>query len=206
MPQLKHGMSWPDHEKDVDANHRKVMKGLHMAGRTVDLLPITRRRRCIQAGGHVGYWPGFLSMHFELVHTFEPDYRAYGCLVENLANHFNVIASCCALGAECMNVNLLLSDICGSSSVSIERSASPSQVRQMAIDDYGFRDVDAILLDIEGGEVSALRGAIETIHRSHPVILIEELNGSTGARELLTSLGYVQSYKKGRDSIFVWQS
>jgi hypothetical protein len=38
----------------------------------------------------------------------------------------------------------------------------------------GLVDVDFIQLDIEGFELRALKGAAETITRSHPVIMVEQ--------------------------------
>ena len=56
------------------------------------------------------------------------------------------------------------------------------------IDALATNDVAVIQLDVEGFELSALQGAVETIRRCHPVILIEDNHGNCGP--FLTGFGY----------------
>lgn len=44
----------------------------------------------------------------------------------------------------------------------------------LCIDDLSLRECDLIYLDIEGYEFRALRGALATIERCHPVIVVED--------------------------------
>jgi FkbM family methyltransferase len=81
----------------------------------------------------------------------------------------------------------------------------------IAIDSLNLKHVRAIVLDIEGYEPEALRGAIKTIARDHPVIMAELLPKSQGEIEqALASMGYVRdrhaSQRKKRDGVFVWQA
>jgi FkbM family methyltransferase len=90
------------------------------------------------------------------------------------------------------------------------RASGEVQIRR--IDDIllqqGVRSVDFIKMDIEGSELSALKGAIKTIEQSHPPILIELNEGalescgtsSTEVKALLNSLGY-QGRIVGRNSV-----
>ena len=50
-------------------------------------------------------------------------------------------------------------------------------VQQKRLDDYTLNDVDYIKIDVEGHELKVLKGAIATIERCNPIIVIEE-NGS----------------------------
>ena len=45
------------------------------------------------------------------------------------------------------------------------------------LDDYNFLNVDYIKIDVEGHELKVIKGAIATIEKYNPVIVIEE-NGS----------------------------
>ncbi len=64
-------------------------------------------------------------------------------------------------------------------------------VRSAALDDviesYGLRPPDVIKMDIEGGEVVAIRGMLQTIEKYNPV-LIFELHGRHAATETLRHL------------------
>ena len=50
-------------------------------------------------------------------------------------------------------------------------------VHQKRLDDYNFLNVDYIKIDVEGHELKVIKGAIATIEKYNPVIVIEE-NGS----------------------------
>jgi hypothetical protein len=50
----------------------------------------------------------------------------------------------------------------------------PGAIRSMPIDGLSLKSCDLIYLDIEGGEMPALRGARKTIEKFKPVIVVED--------------------------------
>jgi len=69
-------------------------------------------------------------------------------------------------------------------------------VTQRTLDSYYFDTVDLIKIDVEGHELRVLKGAVKTIEKCSPTIIIEE-NGSAekwgkedGAIEFLKDMGY----------------
>jgi FkbM family methyltransferase len=63
---------------------------------------------------------------------------------------------------------------------SLETTAVPAEVMARSIkvpirrlDDYGYKDVGFIKIDVEGHEEGVLKGGLETIRRERPVLLIE---------------------------------
>ena len=52
-----------------------------------------------------------------------------------------------------------------------------SIVLQKTLDSFNFEDVDYIKIDVEGHELKVLKGAINTINKCSPLIVVEE-NGS----------------------------
>jgi FkbM family methyltransferase len=59
------------------------------------------------------------------------------------------------------------------------REGTREEVQTLALDDYGFagnslqRRCDLIKMDVEGGEIKALRGAMRMIEQHHPALVIE---------------------------------
>ena len=168
----------------------------------------TQHRTVIQAGGNAGMYPVELADHFDRVFTFEPEPLNFFCLERNTAHLVDVQAINGVLGDSREPVSISgWEPNCGSYEVS-----GDGDIQQLVIDDIGLTDLDFIQLDVQGFEGRALKGAIDTIQRSHPVIMLEEGYGTTPLA-LLKTLGYVQvastrpGNKSGvRDVVYVYQA
>lgn len=156
-------------------------------------------RTAVQAGGNVGLWPMRLAKSFEKVITFEPEPVSRACLVENVKRLKNVTVLPFVLGSERRS--------CG-----IERRSLGSHVvtedgaiEMIRLDDLDLADVDLIQLDIEGYEIHALRGGVETIRKWKPVIQVEILNRL--ALSPIFAFMLAESYRLrkdlGRDFVFM---
>lgn len=137
-----------------------------------------QRRVAVQAGGHVGTWPIFLSKHFERVYTFEPIGENFRCLVRNVSEHAEnpdaIFPARGALGHIAKPVDMVISG----KSTGQHRARYPSEhkvgtVPVYRLDDLGLPAVDAIFLDLEGFENFALRGALETMKAHRPIVMVE---------------------------------
>jgi FkbM family methyltransferase len=112
---------------------------------------------------------------FGTVYSFEPDPLNFVALTVNTADLPNVFRYQAALGIErgalrgLKNGDRKFPANCGAWYVEGEGS-----IPTLAIDDLGLAACDMILLDVEGGEYSALRSAHETIARCKPVVMIED--------------------------------
>lgn len=166
------------------------------------VLPFVREKKlAVQAGGHVGAYPVWLSGKFERVLTFEPDPNVYRALQLNCfelqvpTTAHRVTTFPLALGHG-PRVNQLGGMV-------------------IALDTLQLSRLDLLCLDIEGGEHLALCGAINTIERYRPVILVEEAPiehnqpawyaAYRRACDLLESLGYLmlEDVRCGPDRIWV---
>jgi FkbM family methyltransferase len=67
------------------------------------------------------------------------------------------------------------------------------EVPGRTIDQFGF-DIDLLKIDVEGLEAAVLRGAVDTIRRCRPWILVETRGGDGEALELVAELGYSVLY------------
>lgn len=160
----------------------------------------------IQAGGNVGIWPREFSKEFEEVYTFEPDALNFECLVRNTEGRDNIKAWNAALGDKPGTADLhRLSYNCGA-----HRIKEGNEFHVMTIDALDLPACDLIQLDIEGYELTALKGAQKTIEAFRPVIMIEDkgLSEQYGSKKgdvalWLESFGYVLNGATARDVIFV---
>jgi FkbM family methyltransferase len=147
---------------------------------------VTDWRICVQAGGNQGMYPRLLSSLFQHVYTFEPEPLNFHCLVQNnqIDNVYKIQA---ALGAETglAKVNKASMSNTGMHTVSIEGEC---HIPMFTIDSLKLPSCGLFQLDLEGYEIHALKGAIETIQRCKPVIQCE--NGNNAIQEFLQQFGY----------------
>ncbi|MGA2131865.1 MAG: FkbM family methyltransferase [Bryobacteraceae bacterium] len=140
----------------------------------------------VDVGAHVGQYTllaaGLVGPQGR-VHSFEPDPRTFALLQHNVSANglTNVTINHCAVAAT---------------------TGADSALRTQSLDDYiaarGIAQVDLIKIDIDGGEMGALRGARRLLSSAHPPQLIVEFAESTQAprghscaelAEVLTGLG-----------------
>jgi FkbM family methyltransferase len=181
------------------------------APRAIDLCPC--RRVALQAGGHVGTWPAFLSQFFDTVYTFEPVAENFQCLVRNMAVHRGageIIAAQGALTSTRGPVHMLVHGKCsGQHKARYPTDEGIRETLGFRIDDLNLPVVDAIFLDLEGFENFALRGAAETLRRCKPVVMAENNRRSQdhgfgeGDLEIyMRGEGYKLADSVGEDLIF----
>jgi len=193
---------------------------LHVA---LEYVPAHRRGVAIQAGGAMGMWPYVLSHEFDEVHTFEPDAGNYDCLRKNVADRPNVKHAQAALGLYegFVRVELPSSEKNNAGAfytMPAKEGVGAEQIPQYSIDmlveegDIPCR-VDFIQLDVEGREMCVLAGAIDTIERDAPVIMLEDKplpqDAKTGhkfgevERWLTQEMGYRVIARVHRDIVFI---
>ena len=163
------------------------------------------RRSVVQAGGHIGIFPMELSKLFKRVYTFEPEAENFRCLVRNALGD-NVFPQRAALGA--VNGGRKL-QVQPRNTGGHQMTHDPGEIPMLRIDDLGLTDVDLLLLDLEGYEFFALLGAMQTIMRTRPLIIVEQNKKSRGQgfqpgaiELLLNSLDYRVRSTAGENIIF----
>lgn len=122
----------------------------------------------VQAGGNAGYYVKQYAEIFKYVYTFEPEPVNFYCLTQN-ADSSNIFKYQACLGDKRGLVNLLIK----------EKNRGKNYVNgigkipTLLIDDLGLDQCNLIHLDVEGYELFALKGAVETILRCKPVMALE---------------------------------
>lgn len=161
----------------------------------------------VQAGGNCGMQVVKFAEFFQTVYTFEPDPINFYCLVNNLP-YENVIKFQCCLGEshKMISMNPLKDEIGG-----FYVNENKGNIPTLRVDDLNLSSCDFIQLDVEGYQLFALNGAINTIRRFKPVISIEldwveRYNKShRDIINFLTNLGYEKVDSYTSDHIYVYK-
>jgi len=124
-------------------------------------------------GDHTATYSKFVGPRGE-VHAFEPNPVALECLEHNMKPYRNVIVHGEALGAFNGEVSIKTNDNLGMAQV-IEGAGI--KLRTLDSKTSGWARLDFIKIDAEGYELDILIGAIQTITRFRPVMLIEVNRG-----------------------------
>lgn len=139
----------------------------------------------LDCGAHVGTWSLRMATEFNAVYAFEPNPETFACLDRNTAIRNNIFALNVAVGDKAGFVTMQVDDTRGAGNTGAYYiqpvngvNGGLHNVRMMTIDGLGFlQGVGFIKLDVEGAELLALRGAIQTIKANKPVIFLEAKKG-----------------------------
>jgi len=166
------------------------------------------KKLALDIGAHCGIMTRRMAKDYESVVAFEPVHTWF--LENNTGDLTNVQIETCAVtaaneGVVPMSMNLKNS---GDNRIGVEKGDQSITVEQRTIDSYNFSNVAAIKMDIQGSELFALRGAINTITRDHPALMLEIETWDTNKNSilaLLKSWGYIRVFSRNADNIFVFR-
>lgn len=156
------------------------------------------KKAVLTAGANCGLYAQFYSKMFDVVWAFEPDYLNFHCLVNNTQLP-NVIKMQAILGEQ---AGLAGIKQVAMSNVGMHTVMNEGFIPTLTIDSFNLPYLDLIQLDVEGYEIRVLRGAIESIKRLRPVVIVE--NGSNSEiSELMTGLHYKSAGQSISDTIWI---
>lgn len=117
------------------------------------------------------------------VYTFEPQTWAYNLIKSSIKKNkiknvkvYNVALSNKKGSIKFCSDNTGGSTICTEKNKSINSWNSNYDVKMKPLDSYNFKNISIMKIDVEGHEISVLEGALKTIQRNKPKILIEVWN------------------------------
>jgi FkbM family methyltransferase len=164
-----HGYFWPD---IADANVLRYIQ--HANDMKHALKHALSRSTVVQAGGHCGLWPLWLSKRFERVFTFEPNPDNFACLQRNCEAQIDaerIFAVNACLGESPSKISMSIN---GKNTGGHKGTKNPGETIVVTIDGLQLATCDLIVLDIEGMELPALKGAERTINDHSPVLMLED--------------------------------
>jgi FkbM family methyltransferase len=129
---------------------------------------VDQKNVIVQAGGNAGYYVKEYAKHFKWVYTFEPEPLNFYCLTQN-ADTQNVFKYQACIGDKRGLVDLHIKE--GNRGKNYVRGVG--KIPTMLIDDLGLEECNLIHLDIEGYEYFALKGAVDTIKKCKPLVVLE---------------------------------
>ncbi len=172
----KHLQPWMEHPKNRNTilNGRVAYQGRKQLA-ALELVKLYRAgqplRTAVDVGSHCGLWSFNLAHWFELTHAFEPMALHRECFALNLdAAKETYVLHDCALGEQRGMVRLESEQ--GSSGNT--KIVGDGDIELRTLDSFKLDGVDLIKIDTEGFELPVLRGAVETINRCRPVIVVEQ--------------------------------
>jgi len=181
----------------------------HMKDAQVILPHVRGRDTVVQAGGHVGLWPLYLASVFKNVVTLEPELANFEVMLENIKDVKNITSYNALIGEKNESVGMKVSP---KNTGGHHVDPNGSGYVMVTIDSLALDSCDAIVLDVEGQELNALKGAVETIQEFRPVLMLEDKShvkkGGCTSEELheyLESIGYAAVDRKAKDTVFVPQ-
>jgi len=171
---------------------------------------VPNRRVVVQAGGNAGFYVKQYANLFDVVYTFEPEPVNFYCLTKNVTE-INVIKFQACLGNTrgCVGLDQITPDT-GSTHVQ-----GVGLIPTFQVDDLFLQVCDLIHLDVEGYELFALEGAVNTIKTHRPVIALEYHDAWAKRYEVnynkiltfLSSMGYRDSKKNvDGDKVYIHES
>jgi len=161
-----------------------------------EVLPLVKSRRCVvQAGGAMGMWAKRFAQEFEEVYTFEPTPDSFYCCSFNCPE-LNIHCYNAALGDQRGMINMAFPEhkarsATGKDNLGGFRCFEGGPIPTLRLDDLALPHCDLLFLDLEGYEMFALRGAVETITECQPIIVMEDKGCS---RAFGYEKGDVESY------------
>lgn len=141
----------------------------------VESLGFIRRESgiAIDGGAHVGSWTKLMLQSFNEVHAFEPCLESFKLLADNLAyerdNGSALLYNRALMDKDC-KVNVFAP---GRQTLTARQVEYGDEVHGITIDGLGLKGCDFIKLDLEGAEPLAIVGAMKTLRKFKPFLVIE---------------------------------
>lgn len=135
-------------------------------------------RHVLDIGANIGYVTSWFACRWPRVTSFEPTPSTFECLVQNCSRphirlHNLGISDingelCFAVSAAKPDQNQIITD-----EDRLRKRWGVTRIPVRRIDSFVWRTVDMIKIDVEGHEYQVVQGALRTIQRCRPAIMIE---------------------------------
>jgi FkbM family methyltransferase len=195
----KNNLVFPSRDRHFDRSKDRYQ--YHVLCMALDSL--RDRGLAIDIGGHIGFYAIAMSEIFDYVVSFEPYAENYKCLHANTLKFHNISALNIALSDKSEMLDAII-DPDNSGNTVLKKGR---EIQAKTLDEFNFKKVSLIKIDVQGFEGKVLKGAYNTIRRSQPILIVE-LIADAGSRPnkkaldyLKNKLGYKLLFRYGKDFI-----
>ena len=126
-------------------------------------------RRIIDIGAWWGPWTLHWQPRANTVEIFEPNKKIIPMLEHNISSFNNCTLHSKALGDKKGTVSMSYATHSGTNHI----TGTQGDIEITTLDSYNFSEVDMVKIDVEGFEISVLKGAVRTITEQKPLLQIE---------------------------------
>lgn len=186
MPKQAHGLWLPDREeyliRDIEQSPQFAGAGTVQFKKFARAFPEIRQfRHAVDIGANCGIWTRVLARCFPLVTCFEPQGECHEAFWLNnpwrqMGDISQVVLHAYALGKELGSVRL--NTQLRSTGFTRVDDEGDAEVEMRPLDSFGLEEVDFIKIDVEGWEHNVVKGAIETIQKWRPTMIVEQKPGN----------------------------
>lgn len=176
------------------------------------ILPYVEKKGImVQAGGNCGFILSTFVDHFDFIYTFEPDMVNFYCLSQNVtADNVFKMQACLGEVNGTTRVQQLIREDRPHDTGGVH-VAGDGYLPMIAVDSLNLPGCDLLQLDVEGFELKALKGAVNTIDKYKPVLCVELCekwlnrydDNAAKVVNFVESLGYNLVDTEGVDHIFI---
>jgi len=163
---------------EILANHVRI-NGVFYEDETLSYIRTNFpcQKTILDVGANIGNHTTFLAefMNAERIHAFEPHPMNFELLQRNMEKYPHVTLHDYALGETIKRMSIE-TELGNMGNVKVLDDNSNGEIKMFPLDAFDFQDVTLIKIDVEGYEWGVLQGAIETIRRWQPVLVVETLN------------------------------
>jgi len=160
-----------------------VRKNLKKGENELHLLPFMtdKNKASIDIGANKGVFTYLLSTLSTKVYAFEPHPKVYEVLrsrkIKNTTTYQVALSDKSEIAELLIPFNEKTKRYSNSgatlSKVKVSGVSKSVQVKARTLDSYAFKNIGFIKIDVEGHEITLLKGAINTLKENRPVLMIE---------------------------------
>lgn len=167
-----------------------------------------QQRVYVDIGAAMGHTCHPFIGEFDSVHAFEPNPESYSKLTQTPGAHYHPQALSDRAGTATLIVPGHTHDPMHGSIDPARHSqwhtthAAQYSVETRTLDSYSLQQVDLIKIDVEQHERAVIRGAMQTIERCRPVIMLESKRGENLA--IIEDLALMPYEHTMRQSQIIW--